>query len=191
MSKTGYFYAEIWKNSQWEAIPFPNLLKGKRIPVRCIDVGTPYELYAALVGYEHCTTYPMYHTEPIVPLSAPRGFPVDMNALYKQHFETNLQWKRYLTWFLVHEVMDYPWDREFPPFVGYVKTEYAGLFIGGAFPEEFPEGEGIWCRGGESLTEVSWVESYREFVGCGDWFIGELMELGDPRDVRVLFWLDY
>ncbi|MEM9275429.1 MAG: hypothetical protein AAGA80_21045 [Cyanobacteria bacterium P01_F01_bin.143] len=42
---------------------------------------------------------------------------------------------------------------------------------------------------GEGRTEVSWVESYREFVGCVDWFIEELLKLGKPEEVRIIFWL--
>jgi hypothetical protein len=98
-----------------------------------------------------------------------------------------------LTWFLVQEMIDYAWERKFPPFTGYVKSQYATLFssFGGTFPEEFPENEGVYQQGGKGRTEVSWVESYREFVGCSDWFISELMKLGDPRNVRIVFWLNY
>jgi hypothetical protein len=69
---------------------------------------------------------------------------------------------------------------------------YASLFSTlSSFPEDFPEEEKIYMHKGEGRTEVSWVQSYREFVGYGDWFIGELLKLGDPKAVRIIFWLDW
>ena len=191
MTKTAFFYAEIWRDSQWEPIPYPKSLKSKQVPIRCVDSGTAYELYAALVGYEHPTTYPIWHTEQIVPLSKPRGFPEDMNTIYKDYFD-GPRWKRYLTWFLVQEVIDYDWDRNFSPFTGYVKSKYESLFSKlDFFPEDFPENEGIYRHMEEGRVKISWTENYRDFVGCGDWFIRELLKLGNPKDVRIIFWLDY
>jgi hypothetical protein len=207
MSRNGVFYGEILKNGQWEPIPKPKFLNGKHIPICCTSPGTAYELYTLLVGYERWSTYPIYHTEPIVPLSEPRGFPHDMNLIYKEcfgytgHTENNTYEisnsmfhtkKNYLTWFLVQEVIDYDWDRKFSPFTGYVKSQYASLFSAlGSFPKDFPDEEKIYMHKGEGRTQVSWVESYREFVGYGDWFIGELLKLGDPKEVRIIFWLDW
>ncbi|WP_009633249.1 hypothetical protein [Synechocystis sp. PCC 7509] len=207
MSRSGAFYAEIWRNDQWKPIPTPKFSKGKEIPIPCVSPGTAYELYAALAGYERWGMYPLWHTEPIVPLSEPRGFPNDLNLIYKKYFgyneypesnksaiknalfHTNQQ---YLTWFLVQEVNDYDWDRKFPPWIGYVKSQYALLFGDlSSFPENFPEDEGIYIFDGEGRTEISWVETYREFVGCIDWFIEELLKLGNPKEVRIIFWLDY
>jgi hypothetical protein len=204
MSRTGFFYAEVWKNSQWQPIPTPKFLKGKQIPVDCMN-GASYEIYAALVGYERWSMYGHWYTEPIVPLSEPRGFPVDMNPIYKEHFNYNeyLESKRisiskplyhnnYLTWFLVQEVIDYDWDKKFPLCTGYVKSQYASLFEGSAsFPENFPVDENIYLFKEKDTIEVSWMESYREFVGCADWFIGELLKLGNPNEVRIIFWLNW
>lgn len=58
-----------------------------------------------------------------------------------------------------------------------------------SFPDDFSDDERIYRSKKEGTTEVSWVESYREFIGCGDWFIGELLKLGDPKEVRIIFWL--
>jgi hypothetical protein len=194
MSASSRFYAEIREQEQWYPLPPPKISKGKQIPVHCLSIGTPYELYAALVGYERWSTYPFYHTEPIIPLSEPRGFPADMNRIYQDYFgeEHLCPVFHRLTWFLVQEVIDYPWDNKFPPFTAYVKSQYAHLFSADSeFPKEFPEDESLYLYEGESRTEISWVESYRDFVGCGDWFISELVKLGDPYHVRIIFWLDY
>jgi hypothetical protein len=207
MSRTGSFYAEIWQDNRWEPIPAPKLSKGKYVPICCMRPGTAYQLYAVLVGYYRWSMYPLWCTELIVPLSEPRGFPDDMNPIYKECFGYNeypesnkcsisnslyYTQQNYLTWFLVQEVIDYDWDKKFPPYTGYVETKYASLFEGSAsFPENFPDEGGFYLFNGEGRTEVSWVESYREFVGCADWFIGELLKLGNPKEVRIVFWLDW
>ena len=87
MSTTSSLHAEVWTNNQWEPIPLPKWSKGKQIPVCSISPGTPYELYAALVGYHRRELYHLGHTEEIVTLSQPRGFPEDMNAVYKVYFD--------------------------------------------------------------------------------------------------------
>lgn len=197
MSREGNFYAETWREGHWEPIPTPKRSKDKQIPVACVYPGTAYSLYTALVGYERRYTYPFWHTEPIVPIAEPRGFPDDMNLLYKEAFFTGLTdsfliKRLYLTWFLVQEVIDYNWDKKFPPWTGYVKRQYASLFKdSGSFPEDFPDDEGVYPNPGKNRGEVSWIESYREFVGYGDWFIEELLKLGNPQEVRIIFWLDW
>jgi hypothetical protein len=191
MSTTSSLYAEVWRNNQWEPTPTPKWSKGKQVPVCYMCLGTPYELYAALVGFHRRELYHLGHTEEIVPLSESRGFPEDMNAVYKEYFETN--WSslnRYLTWFTVQEVIDYDWNRKFPPCTGYVKSQYAHLFCSSAFfPDDLPDNEPVYMTKKEGTTEVLWLESYREFVGCVDWFIEELLKLGNPEGARIIFWL--
>ena len=192
MSTTSSLYAEIRRNHQWKPIPEPKWSKGKTIPVSYMRLGTPYELYAVLVGYyHHSLSYEHWHTEKIVPLSAPRGFPEDMNAIYKEYFENNqLGIERYHTWFIVQEVINYDWNRKFPPCKGYVNNQYACLFGDSApFPKDLPDDEPVYKTARDNTTEVSWVESYRDYVGCGDWFIEDLLKLGDPDKVRIIFWL--
>jgi len=193
MSTTGRLYAEIWRGNLWEPVPQPKYWKGKQLPVLFMAPGTPYELYAALVGFEHRTTYHFGHTEPIVPISEPRGFPEDMNSVYEEYFREHcVQSSRYLTWFMVQEVIDYDWDKKFPPCTGYAKREYAHLFDSStSFPDNFPHNESVYMCHKEGTTEISWIESYRDFVGCSDWFIGELIKLGDPENIRIIFWLEW
>jgi hypothetical protein len=192
MSTTSIIYAEVWRDNQWEPIPLPKWVKGKQIPVCYMRPGTEYELYAALVGYYRGHLYHAWHTEEIIPLSIPRGLPKDMNAIYKQYFEgEGMGCRWFITWFMVQEVIDYDWDRKFPTFTGYVKAQYAPLFCASAsFPDDFPDDERIYATEKEGTTEISWVESYRGFVGCVDWFIEELLKLGNPKDVRIIFWLE-
>ncbi|MEM9276883.1 MAG: hypothetical protein AAGA80_28690 [Cyanobacteria bacterium P01_F01_bin.143] len=75
-----------------------------------------------------------------------------MNPIYKECFgyteypeSNNSIIEDYLTWFLVQEIIDYDWDRKFPPWIGYVKSQYASLFDGlASFPESFPDDELIY-----------------------------------------------
>ena len=191
MSTTSSLYAEVWRNNQWEPIPLPKWSKGTQIPVCYVSPGTSYELYAALVGYYRQELYHLGHTEEIVPLSKPRGFPEDMNTVYKAYFDdTWTSLNRYLTWFMVQEIIDYDWNKKFPPCIGYVKNQYVHLFDGSAcFPDSLPDEESVYMMKKEGTTDVSWVESYRDFVGCVDWFIEELLKLGNPEQVRIIFWL--
>jgi hypothetical protein len=191
MSTTSRVYAEIWSNYQWNPIPTPKQRKGKQVPVCYLSLGTEYALYAALVGYYRSRMYHIFHTEEISPLSKPRGLPKDMNDIYTQYFEDQGMGGRwYVTWFMVQEVIDYDWNKNFPAFTGYVERQYAPLFTpSDGFPEAFPDDAHIYTTRKEDTVEVSWVESYRDFVGCADWFIGELLKLGNPKEVRVIFWL--
>jgi hypothetical protein len=204
MSRNGRFYAEIFKNNQWNPIPSPTWSKGEQRPVEyLVEADLSYGLYTILVGYERWSTYPLYHTDPIIPLTEPRGFPHDMNTIYKQYLgyteysqnsENKIYYikRLYLTWFLVQEVIDYDWNRKFAPFTSYVKSQYAPLFSSSSpFPKDFPSEEKIYMQKQQGMTEVSWTESYNEFLGYGDWFIEELLKLGDPKQVRIIFWLDW
>jgi hypothetical protein len=192
MSTTSSVYAEIWSDHEWKPIPTPKQIKGKQVPVCYLRLGTEYELYAVLVGYHRRHLYHIFHTEEVAPLSKPRGLPKDMNASYTQYFEDHGMGGRwYVTWFMVQEVIDYDWDKKFPEFTGYVERQYAFLFTPlDRFPEAFPNDAHIYPTRKESTVEVSWVQSYRDFVGCVDWFIEELLKLGDPKEVRILFWLE-
>ncbi|BAY12694.1 hypothetical protein [Calothrix sp. NIES-2098] len=192
MSTTSSLYAEIWKHNQWEPIPKPKWSKGKQVPVCYMRPGGMYELFSALVGYHHHSLcYLHWHTEKIVPLSEPRGLPKDMNTVYREHFENNsLGIEHHFTWFLVQEVIEYDWDRKFPPCTGYVNSRYASLFQNSApFPQDLPDDEPVYKNKKENTTEVLWVDTYRYYVGCVDWFIEELLKLGNPEEVRILFWL--
>jgi hypothetical protein len=203
MSRDCCFYAEIFKDNQWYPIPSPIWSKGKQITVEYLtELDINYSLYTILVGYERWNTYPLYHTDQIIPLTEPRGFPHDMNSIYKEYFryteylensEDRIDWKTslYLTWFMVQEVIDYDWNKKFSPFTSYVKSQYAPLFNSSSpFPENFPSEEIIYMQKQPGMTEVSWTESYRDFIGSVDWFIEELLKLGDPKQVRIIFWIE-
>ncbi|WP_242049214.1 hypothetical protein [Aulosira sp. FACHB-615] len=114
-----------------------------------------------------------------------------MNPSYQDYFENKgLGMGHHFTWFMVQEIIDYDWDRIFPECKGYVNHQYAYLFSASApFPDDLPDDEPVYKMKKDNTTEVSWVQSYREYVGCVDWFIQELLKLGNPAEIRILFWL--
>lgn len=192
MSTTGSLYAELWKDNQWEPIPKPKRSKGKSLPARAQSLGAQYELFAALIGYHHHSLdFFDWHTEKIVPLSEPRGLPKDMNPVYKEYFENNsVGIEHHFTWFMVQEVIEYDWDKKFLPCTGYIDSRYAYLFQNsGCFPQDLPNNEPVYKYKKDNTTEVSRVDTYRDYVGCVEWLIEELLKLGNPKEVRLILWL--
>ena len=194
-----HLYAEIHRNGKWEPIPKPEKKewsKGKTVPVESTEIGRPYKLFAALAGVcQDNLRRTMYAV--VEPISEPRGFPEDMNDFYKKYFSENqcgLDFGH--SWLLLQEIIDYDWENQYVTQWAYVKHQYAHLFQDSAsFPAEFPAGEKLyfvlpnWKQEPET-TEVSWVTSYKEYVGCSEQFIKELLELGSPNEIRIIFWFD-
>lgn len=192
-------YAEIRRNNKWEPIPEPAATewsKGKKVPIECTEIGRPYELFAALAGVcQNNLRLTMYAV--VEPIAEPRGLPKDMNDFYKKHLlENECGYCFGHSWLMLQEIIDYDWDGQFVTQWAYVKSQYAHLFQeGGLFPEEFPDGQSLYFvlpnwRQEPDTTEVSWITSYREYVGCSEEFIEELLELGSPNEIRVIFWFD-
>jgi hypothetical protein len=200
-------YLETNRNGKWEPIPEPTVRewsKGKKIPVddiRMMD-SRPYQLFAALAGV--CQDHLRHTLYAVVePIAEPRGLPDDMNDLYKQYFSGTTDFVIYPsgnrfghTWLMLQEIIDYDWDGQFVTQWAYVKNEFANLFQRESpFPEAFPNGEEIYFVLPNRLqepgtTEVSWMTSYRDYVGCSEAFIEELLKFGFPNEIRVIFWFD-
>ncbi len=116
-----------------------------------------------------------------------------MNPVYKEYFENNsVGIEHHFTWFMVQEVIEYDWDKKFLPCTGYVDSRYAYLFQNsGCFPQDWPNNQPVYKYKKDNTTEVSWVDTYRDYVGCVEWLIEELLKLGNPKEVRVILWLHY
>jgi len=54
-----------------------------------------------------------------------------------------------------------------------------------------PKNKPVYKYKKDNTTEVSWVDTYRDYVGCVEWLIEELLKLGNPKKVRVILWLHY
>ena len=192
-------YAEVCRHGKWEPIPQPKATswsKRKVVPVEVTEIGRPYKLFAALAGIcQDNLRLTMYAV--IEPISEPRGFPENMSDFYKKHFaESAIGCCFEHSWLLVQEIIDYDWDGQYVKQWAYVKNQYARLFHGdSAFPIDFPQGESLYFvlpnwKQESGTTEVSWVTSYREYVGCSEEFIKALLQLGNPNEVRIVFWFE-
>lgn len=189
-------YAEINNNGQWQPIPEPsttNWSEGQVVPIEPISWGRPYELFTVLAG---AATYKVrtVHME-IQTIVEPRGFPRDMNPFYREAFdEEELDLTFCHSWLLVQEIIDFDWDNQFVIHEHYVEPENAHLFHkNNNFPyDNFPKDAMLAYiqQKDKQLSLVRWKESYREFVGCSEWLIEELLKLGDPQKVRVIFWFE-
>ncbi|MGB3204057.1 MAG: hypothetical protein WBB28_03585 [Crinalium sp.] len=99
------------------------------------------------------------------------------------------------SWLMAQEIIDYDWQGQFVTQKAYVKNQYASLFRKGEpFPVNFPR-ESLYFiipnyQQEPDTTEVCWVTSYREYVGCSESLIEQLLNLGSPDQVRVVFWFD-
>lgn len=190
-------YAEINNDGQWQPIPEPSIThwsEGKVVPIEPISWGRPYELFTVLAGaatYKVRTVHTKIHT-----IAEPRGFPENMNTFYQKAFDDEkLDCCNFChSWLLVQEIIDFDWDNQFIIHEAYVERENTHLFNkGNNFPHDtFPE-NGILAykqQKDRELSLVCWRESYREFVEYSEWLIEELIKLGDPQKVRVIFWFD-
>jgi hypothetical protein len=61
----------------------------------------------------------------------------------------------------------------------------------GFFPQDLPNKEPVYKYKKPNTTDVSGVDTYRVYVGCVEWWIEELLKLGNPKEARVILWLHY
>jgi hypothetical protein len=198
MSTDIRLYAEIRRDGRWAPIPEPQTTswsKGKLVPVEVTEISRPYQLFAALAGV--CqdnlrrTKYAV-----VEPIAEPRGFPEDLNEFYKEYFATCVGCHFGHSWLKLQEIINYDWDGQYVKQRAYVKTQYAPLFPGDrGFPADMPVGESIYFilpngKQEPGTTEVSWVTSYRDYVEHSEAFIEELLELGEPNEIRIVFWFE-
>ena len=125
-----------------------------------------YSVFAFLANvrnYDHCE-----------PISKPKGLPDDISDEVKQEYE-HMEEDAHSTSFLTaKELLDFDYDKTFWNRRVTKQTSKNG-WNGASLAEE---GEGI-------------VLTYRE--NLGEWFfvhLNELKELGEPEDVRIVFWFD-
>jgi hypothetical protein len=165
------------------------------IPLEVVSLGQEYELFAVLAGVRQERFHQRYGAS-IKPISSPRGLPKDLSPLLRAHFSV-LGTYISPSWFLVQELVDFKWTKHTVTIHACVKQQLAHLFSGySPFPYEAwteeikPYQLGLYNEPG--TVEVSWVETYKEFIcrelpDMYDYFLGTLVALGSPREVRIVF----
>ena len=125
-----------------------------------------YSMFAFLAdvrNYDHCK-----------PLSEPRGLPDDVSNEIKDECD---RWgcdAHSMSFLIVKELLDFDYEQKF--WKRRVTKKVSPILFNGAALAE--EGEGT-------------ILTYRE--NLGEWFfkhLNELKELGEPDDVRIVFWFD-
>jgi hypothetical protein len=125
-----------------------------------------YSMFAFLAGvrnYDRCE-----------PLSEPRGLPKDISIEVMEEYE-KLRYDAHSASFLtLKELLDFDYEKEF--WNRRITKQTSPNSWNGASLAEEGEGE---------------IISYRD--NLGEWFfihLNELKELGEPEDVRIVFWFD-
>ncbi|MEG3932120.1 MULTISPECIES: hypothetical protein [unclassified Microcoleus] len=71
---------------------------------------------------------------------------------------------------MVREVIEYDGEGMFLPCTGYVDRRYAYPFHNsGFFSQDLLNNEPVYKYKKDNTTEVSRVDTYRDYVGCVEW----------------------
>jgi len=211
-----HLHYEIKKGNKWKYIDWKKDLQSEdkdyytELFNHPLYVGRNYDLFSILAnvrngyGFAGCKT-----SGGFAPIDFPRGLPDDISDMVKEEAE---HWEgdaHSHSWLYLQELTSYNWDIRTVTLIGVVnKREYIEFKKNGR-PQS-------WCGGVsgtlvkavsnaemEALlnteeetktayyTQVRWGCSYREAVG-ESWFktLDELSKLGDPDNIRLVFWFD-
>ena len=164
-------FAEIKKNGKWEKVEnYFSLSDFDKEWYKKEKGDSPfdwrsYSMFSFLAGvrnYDCCE-----------PISKPRGLPDDISDDVKSYYKEWVYDAHSASFLTAKELLEFNYDKEF---WNRRITKYVGNYINGAALAE--EGEGKFL-------------TYRE--NLGEWFfkhLNELKELGDPENVRIVFWFD-
>lgn len=189
-----FIYSERLVDGAWQPLPEPRIeKKGKAIPVQAIDLERPYGLFSLLGGGGVGLRSSLVEQEPIF---APRGFPDDMNPLYRKRFKS---WYSPhgsdggASWLRLSELTELDWDQRLRHHA-YVLERFTALFDPDKpFPALFPKKEqklyhGLFTPPPEGTCKVKWSISLREYVGCSEWFLEQLTALAAGEEMRIIYW---
>ena len=198
MSTDIELFAEKFMGDTWHPVPEPkkDRPKGrssKRIfPTHSLDIGQPYELFSLLSGQRIGMSAGLVE---LPRLFGGRGFPKDLSPYYRASlpkFYEKYGDDKGPSWLELRELIELDWDL---PLLhhGYVEARYAGYFHPEkSFPKWFPKGgelyHGLICPLPVGATRVEWSLPLREFVGCGEWFIEQLLALSTGAELRIIYW---
>ena len=129
-----------------------------------------YSMFGFLAGvrnYDHCD-----------PISLPKGIPDDTCDYIRDEYEESLMGYHSASYLTVKELTDFNYDKKFwnRRVSKTVHYDGGGSYTNGAALAEKGEGEIVTYR--ENLGETFFKH------------LKELQELGDPKDVRIVFWFD-
>lgn len=191
-----YLFAELHDEGNWRPVPDPVQNEytddDGLVLAEALDLGRPYGLFSVLSG----RSIGLRSTNVQIPaISEPRGFPEDMNRIYRKYFARvyDMDDGDYgASWLMLEELIDFDWDQKVDRFA-YVEKKYAKLFHKNEpFPAYFPKEQklyhGIFHSPPETTEKVHWCVSVAEYVGCHQGLIQALERLGPKERVRMIYW---
>lgn len=176
-----------------------------------IDRGRNYDLFAMLANVRNGTGFAGCDTgDGFKPIAMPKGLPADVSRAVKKESDGWGVDGHSHSWLTVAELLAYDWQGQTTKRRGWVSgSEYKRWKASGA------NGPDSWCGGvggggvqhvsnqemdrriasekdvGRHYTLVEWGVSYAD---CARDFLSEtlptLRAMGDPEDVRIVFWFD-
>lgn len=211
--------AEVRKNNKWEIVGevFPNryyrpeneLSEWNQPKTAEPYGGRNYDLFAILADVRNGRGFAGIKTgEGFVPISEPKGIPEDASEEAKEFLNSYGGDGHSHSFFTVSELMAYDWEQKTGK-QGYVTIEEYKNFKENGHPEAWcggVDGGGVSKITNEEMDEilksgntqpdtytlVKWRTSYRDSVG--DYFLvntmDELKKLGEPENVRIVFFFD-
>jgi len=212
-----HLFVERREGDKWVAVAGPNpwYTEGSGEPKEILGdwlwYGRDYDVFAILAnvrngyGFAGCDT-----GDGFIPIDMPRGLPEDVSPEVRAEAEAWGLDGHSHSWITLRELLEYDWSR---------KTKHRGVVDESGFKEFLEKGKPrSWCGGisGKNVvfvtndemkmivegrmareenkkyvTKVEWEETYRETVGYFlDEVIPKLKNLGEPDDVRIVFWFD-
>lgn len=165
-------FAEVKRKNKWEKVGDYFMLDTWSRKYFKKDKGEEpfsnrnYSLFAFLANvrnYDHCE-----------PISETKGFPRDASKEVKEHYENSIGYSHSVSNLSLKELLDFDYEKEF--WNRRVSKQTGPNSWTGAGVAEEGEGE---------------IITYRENLGENYFSVlEELKELGEPDDVRIVFWFD-
>jgi len=193
--------ADRWEKDEYDedhnSVPYDEHIYGDR----------NYSLFAALANIRNGSGFAGCDTGDCIPvISEPRGIPDDACKEIKQ------EWKEYgehtPSWLTLREILEWDWDFKQTK-RGYMSKEtykewkdsgdaqpngWCGGGSGGTWitEEEYLQREGLWNQAEDRvMIQCEWKVPFRESVSHFlETSVPKMQTMGEPDDVRMVFWFD-
>lgn len=201
-------YAEVKKNGKWVKVgnkfknPYYREIRGQSRYIDSPCIERNYDLFAILANVRN--------EDGFKAISKPKGIPKDVSKRIKEMVEEWGDEAHSHSWHTLKDLLKWNWDQVVTR-RGIVDIEEYKNFKKRGYPRSW--GRDVWgsnlyiisseemdklIKSGEKKStkryyvKIKWKESYRDAVG--KWFFKEtlpaLQKLGEPENVRIVFWFD-
>jgi len=211
-----HLHYEIKEGNEWKYIDWKKDLQSEdkdyytELSNHPLYVGRNYNLFSILANVRNGYGFAMCNTSAgFAPIDFPRGLPDDISDEVKEEAEIWGVDAHSHSWLYLQELLEYGWDIRTVTLIGVVnKREYIEFKkngrpsswsgeVSGKFVKNISNSEMEDLLSSDEktkthyYTQVCWDCSYREAVG-ESWFktLDELSKLGDPNNIRLVFWFD-